>query len=68
MSAILFLAGTSAGIALMLLGDTLIIIISDQWIVLENKVMFIASILLDYFVPILSVVLLVQLLRRTKKG
>lgn len=68
MGAILFLAGVSAGIAVMLLGDTLTIIISDQWMVVENKVTSIASLLLDYVMPILSVVLLVQLLRRTKKG
>ena len=68
MGAILFVAGLSTGIALMLLGDTLTIIVSDQWMVVENKVMSIASLLLDYAMPILSVLLLVQLLRRTKRG
>lgn len=68
MGAILFIAGVSAGIALMLLGDTLTIIISDRWMVFENQAMSIASLLLDYVMPTLSVVLLVKLLRRTKKG
>lgn len=68
MGAILFIAGVAAGMCLMLLGDMLSVIVSDRYLVVEGHVTSIGSILLDYVMPILSVVLLVKLLRRTKKG
>lgn len=68
MGAILFIAGVGAGMCLMLLGDMLSVIVSDRYLVVEGHVMSFASILLDYAMPILSVLLLVKLLRRTKKG
>ena len=68
MSSILFVAGVGAGMFLMLLGDMLSVIVSDRLLVVEGHVMSFASLLLDYVMPVLSVVLLVQLLRRTKKG
>ncbi len=68
MGLILFVAGMSAGVCMMLLGDMMSIILSDQWMVVDGKIHSIAWLLVDYIMPILSVLLLVQLLRRTKKG
>ena len=68
MSVIIFIAGVSTGMALMLFGDMMSVIVSDQWMVVDGKVHSIAWMLVHYIMPTLSVLLLVKLLRRTKRS
>lgn len=67
MSVIIFIAGVSTGVVMLLIGDMMSIILSDQWMVVDGKVHSIAWILVNYIMPTLSVILLVKLLRRTKR-
>lgn len=67
MNVIIFIAGVSMGMALMLAGDAITSTLSDPWLVVSTKIESTAWILVHYFMPTLSVLLLAVLLRRTKK-